>query len=398
MKFYVIGITDAPQPYFPPEVLEIIKQGRLFSGGKRHHELVARFLPEGAQWIDITVPLDAVFEKYQNNNDVVVFASGDPLFFGFANTIKHRLPEAEIVLYPAFNSLQTLAHRLVMPYHDMRIVSLTGRPWPEFDKALIERATKIGVLTDREHTPAAIAGRMLDYGYDGYTMHVGEHLGNPERERITTLSLQATLGQEFDYPNCLILTGNDLRPRHFGIPESEFVLLNGREKMITKMPIRLLTLQALELPRRRVMWDIGFCTGSVSIEARMQFPHVHIEAFECRPEGEALMCENSRRFGAPGISSHIGDFLDIDISRLPQPDAVFIGGHGGHLREIMQKVLTVLTPDGCIVMNSVTSAAVHTDSHLLFNEACEELGLTQETPMRIIINDNNPIAILKCRR
>ena len=398
MKFYVIGITDAPQPYFPPEVLEIIKQGRLFSGGKRHHELVARFLPEGAQWIDITVPLDAVFEKYQNNNDVVVFASGDPLFFGFANTIKHRLPEAEIVLYPAFNSLQTLAHRLVMPYHDMRIVSLTGRPWPEFDKALIERATKIGVLTDREHTPAAIAGRMLDYGYDGYTMHVGEHLGNPERERITTLSLQAALGQEFDYPNCLILTGNDLRPRHFGIPESEFVLLNGREKMITKMPVRLLTLQALELPRRRVMWDIGFCTGSVSIEARLQFPHVHIEAFECRPEGEALMRENSRRFGAPGISSHIGDFLDIDISRLPQPDAVFIGGHGGHLREIMQKVLTVLTPDGCIVMNSVTSAAVHTDSHLLFNEACEELGLTQETPMRIIINDNNPIAILKCRR
>lgn len=398
MKFYVIGITDAPQPFFPPEVLEIIKQGQLFSGGKRHHELVARFLPEGAQWIDITVPLDAVFEKYQNNNDVVVFASGDPLFFGFANTIKHRLPEAEIVLYPAFNSLQTLAHRLVMPYHDMRIVSLTGRPWPEFDKALIERATKIGVLTDREHTPAAIAGRMLDYGYDGYTMHVGEHLGNPEHERITTLSLQAALGQEFDYPNCLILTGNDLRPRHFGIPESEFVLLNGREKMITKMPVRLLTLQALELPRRRVMWDIGFCTGSVSIEARMQFPHVHIEAFECRPEGEALMHENSRRFGAPGISSHIGDFLDIDISRLPHPDAVFIGGHGGHLREIMQKVLTVLTPDGCIVMNSVTSAAVHTDSHLLFNEACEELGLTQEPPMRIIINDNNPISILKCRR
>lgn len=398
MKFFVIGITDAPQPYFPPEVQKIIKQGQLFSGGKRHHELVADFLPEGAQWIDITVPLDAVFEKYQNNNDVVVFASGDPLFFGFANTIKHRLPEAEIVLYPAFNSLQTLSHRLVMPYHDMRIVSLTGRPWPEFDKALIERATKIGVLTDREHTPAAIAGRMLDYGYDGYTMHVGEHLGNPECERIATLSLQAALGQEFDYPNCLILAGNDLRPRHFGIPESEFALLDGREKMITKMPIRLLTLQALELTRRQVMWDIGFCTGSVSIEARLQFPHVHIEAFECRPECEALMRENSRRFGAPGINCHIGDFLDIDISQLPHPDAVFIGGHGGHLKEIIKKVLKVLTPDGCIVMNSVTSAAVHTDSHRLFNEACEEFELTQEPPLRIIINDNNPIAILKCRR
>lgn len=398
MKFYVIGITDAPQPFFPPEVLEIIKQGQLFSGGKRHHEIVARFLPQGAQWIDITVPLDAVFEKYHNYNEVVIFASGDPLFFGFASTIKRRIPEAEIVLYPAFNSLQTLAHRLVLPYHDMRIVSLTGRPWPELDKALIERATKIGVLTDREHTPSSIAQRMLDYGYEGYTMHVGEHLGNPSRECITTLPLHEVLAHEFDYPNCLILTGNDLRSRYFGIPEGEFSLLNGRDKMITKMPVRLLTLQALELPRRRVMWDIGFCTGSVSIEARLQFPHVHIEAFECRPEGEALMRENSRRFGAPGISSHICDFLDADISQLPQPDAVFIGGHGGRLKEIMKKVLTVLTPDGCIVMNSVTSAAVHSDSHLLFNQACEELGLTQEPHMRIMINDNNPIVILKCRR
>ena len=168
--------------------------------------------------------------------------------------------------------------------------------------------------------------------------------------------------------------------------------------MITKMPVRLLTLQALELSRRQVMWDIGFCTGSVSIEARLQFPQLHIEAFECRPEGEALMRENSRRFGAPGINCHIGDFLETDISPLTRPDAVFIGGHGGLLKEIMKKVLTVLTTDGCIVMNSVTSAAVHTDSHRLFDEACEELGLTQEPPLHIVINDNNPIVILKCRR
>ena len=61
MKFIVIGITDNPQPFFPSEVLEIIRQGRVFSGGKRHHEIVAPFLPVDAQWIDITVPLDDVF-------------------------------------------------------------------------------------------------------------------------------------------------------------------------------------------------------------------------------------------------------------------------------------------------------------------------------------------------
>jgi len=110
------------------------------------------------------------------------------------------------------------------------------------------------------------------------------------------------------------------------------------------------------------------------------------------------MQENSQRFGAPGINWHIGDFLEADIDTLPRPDAVFIGGHSGHLKEIMARVLTVLTDDGCIVMNSVTSPMVHTNSQQLFNEACDELGLKQESPTRIILNDNNPIEILKCKR
>ena len=291
MKFYVIGISDAPRPYLPPEVISIICKGHVFSGGERHYRLVAPYLPEGSQWIEITTPMDAVFEQY--HDEVIVFASGDPLFFGFANTIKRKMPDAEIVLFPSFNSLQLLSHRLVMPYNDMRIVSLTGRPWPEFDKALIERAGKIGVLTDHEHTPASIASRMLEYGYNGYIMHVGEHLGNPNEERISTLTLEEAAEREFDYPNCLILVGNDPRPRYFGIPESEFALLHDREKMITKAPIRLLNLQALELPQKSAMWDIGFCTGSVSIEARLQFPDLHVEAFEVRPECESLIQENS---------------------------------------------------------------------------------------------------------
>ena len=159
----------------------------MFSGGVRHHEIVRSLLPEKADWIDIKVPLDEVFDRYRSydgRESIVVFASGDPLFFGFAVTIQNRLPDAQIRLYPSFNSLQLLAQNLLMPYHDMRIVSLTGRPWHEFDRALIESASKIGVLTDREHTPTTIARRMLEYGYDNYTMFVGERLGNTERQSI----------------------------------------------------------------------------------------------------------------------------------------------------------------------------------------------------------------------
>jgi len=403
MKFTVIGITDAPQPFFPPEVKGIIDDGRVFSGGKRHHEIMAPLLPEEAQWIDITAPIDAVFEQYAHHDGhIIVFASGDPLFFGFANTIKRELPEADVVLYPSFNSLQILAHRLVMPYHDLRVVSLTGRPWPALDQALIERTRKIGVLTDREHTPATIARRMLDYGYNYYMMHVGVHLGNPTREQVVSLTLEEATRKVFDHPNCLILSAGEMPPaRPFGLPDQQFDLLNNREKMITKMPIRLLTLQALGLSARHVFWDIGFCTGSVSIEARLQFPHLQVVAFEIRPECEELICHNSRRFGTPGIDVHIGDFLQTDTSHQFRPDAVFIGGHGGRLKEIMAKVHQVLQPDGCIVTNSVSSPVVQqmTDrrcSKDLFHEACQELGLREELPTHIQLNDYNPIDILKC--
>ena len=124
---------------------------------------------------------------------------------------------------------------------------------------------------------------------------IGEHLGHPEQERITTL--KKAVEQQFDYPNCVILQEEKANgygerstlPPH-PIPDHLFELLDGREKMITKAPIRWLTLAALELQNRQSMWDIGFCTGSVSIEAKLLFPHLHINAFEIRPEREDGSC------------------------------------------------------------------------------------------------------------
>ena len=84
LRFIVIGITDAPYPYFSPDVMEAIGKGRVFSGGRRHHEIVAGVLPAEAEWIDITVPLDNVFEKYKtyaspddphSSSAIIVFAS-----------------------------------------------------------------------------------------------------------------------------------------------------------------------------------------------------------------------------------------------------------------------------------------------------------------------------------
>ena len=389
-RFHVIGMTDDQSGTFSAEILQLMGRGKVFSGGKRHHEIVASLLPEDAVWIDITVPLDKVFSQYEAYAEIIVFASGDPLFFGFANTLKKRLPDAWMRVYPTFNSLQILAHRLVLPYHDMRTVSLTGRPWQNLDEALIRGDKLIGALTDREKTPSRIAARMLEYGYDNYRMTVGVHLGNKQAEEVHTLPLDEVIGREFGFPNCLILEQTYQRERLFGIPESSFYLLNGREKMITKSPIRLQALSMLDLHQKHTFWDIGFCTGSVSIEAKLQFPHLQIHAFECRPEGETLINLNTRKFGTPGIEYHIGDFMEQDLSDLPAPDAVFIGGHGGKLTEMLQKIDRYLLPGGCIVFNSVSENSLH-----IFREGIEAIDRRIDNEIGITVDSYNPITIIK---
>ena len=389
--FTVIGMTDEREVWFPPQVRDAIAAGRVFSGGKRHHEIVAPLLPADARWIDITVPLEAVFDQYESHPEVVVFASGDPLFFGIANTLRREFPAAELTVFPSFNSLQLLAHRMELAYADMCTVSLTGRPWDAFDRAVIRGERLIGALTDRHKTPAMIAARMLEYGYDNYRMTVGECLGNREAERVRSFaSLEEAAAAECTFPNCLILEQTRLRPHPFGLPEQDFALLDGRVNMITKMPIRLLTLSQLDLPRRTSFWDVGFCTGSVSIEARLQFPHLKITAFEIREAGRALMEQNARKFGAPGINALIGDFLEADLSELPAPDAVFIGGHGGRLVEMLRRIDRVLLPGGVIVFNAVSA-----QSQQLFREGIAATGRRITGEMNVTINQFNPITILK---
>lgn len=385
----IIGISDSREQWFAPNVARAISQGKVFSGGKRHHEIMHSMLPAGCRWIDITVPLADCFAEYALHEDIVIFASGDPLFYGFAATVQRECPECEIDVFPTFNSLQMLAHRMKLPYQDMHVVSLTGRPWDRLDEALISGERLIGLLTDRSKTPHSVWQRMQEYGYCNYTMTVGQDLGNEETERVEPYNPAHTYG----VPNCVILQKVADRPRPFGVLEQEFHLLDGRAKMITKMPIRLLSLSMLDLRNRRHMWDIGFCTGSVSIEAKLQFPHLSITAFEVREEGRELMLRNSRKFGTPGITAVIGDFLQQDVSHYPAPDAVFIGGHGGRLREMILRLKNVMAPGCCIVFNSVSE-----ESRRLFEDAAAEAGLTVTACTYMAIDNHNPIYIIKAQQ
>ena len=86
----------------------------------------------------------------------------------------------------------------------------------------------------------------------------------------------------------------------------------------------------------------------------------------------------------------IADFMECDLSRYPAPDAVFIGGHGGRLEEMVQMVFRHLRPGGCVVFNSVSD-----ESCKAFTAAVENCGRSMAESRRLHLDSYNPIMIMK---
>lgn len=392
MIFEVIGIGNR-SPRFSADLLELIAGHQIFSGGERHYELVKQLLPAGYSWIPVRSPLEKLYRAYSSADlPVVVFASGDPLFYGIANTLQQQFPGADIRCYPYFSSIQLLAHRARLNMNQLQSVSVHGRSWKGLDQLLISQAALIGVLTDQEKSPAAIASRLLRYGIRNYRLWVGEDLeGSKEQVRELTPELAANLTF---YPlNCLILERTERRQLSFGLPDGAFHGLEGRPGMITKMPVRLCTLHHLDLAEKKVLWDLGFCTGSLSIEAMLHFPHLEVHAFEKRAVCETIIAENQRKFGVPGISVHMGDFYSLDFSTLPCPDAVFIGGHGGRLPELLALIDQVISLGATIVINTVRE-----ESALVFRYFCGRMGWNLQDPLKLKVDSHHEITILKATK
>lgn len=392
MKITILGISNSV-PEFTRKEHILIQSVRHFAGGSRHHDLVASSLPERYKWQNIAVPLSNLYAEIKNSKkDWVIFASGDPLFYGIGITLKREFPDAEINILPDFNSLQLLAHRFELPYGEYQTISLTGRSFEKFDQALLQGADRLGILTDRKNTPKTIAQRMLHFGYSNYKMYYGECLGG-ESERVVKLSMEEALELNFAHPNCFYLEKTNTAIPQKNIPENEFEPLKGRPKMITKMPIRLSTLALMTLQNKKEFWDVGACTGSVSIEARLQSPHLKVTSFEIRPESEGIIRRNAQKFQTPGITLFIGDYVQTDKSRLEKPDAVFLGGYGGKMNQILNDIDLHLVNNGIIAFNSVSKK-----SHDSFIGWCQKHAYSIENKMQITVDEFNSITILIAKK
>ena len=386
IDFYLIGIGNHPTPKWGDEILSLIKKFTVFSGGKRHYELVKSYLPKNHKWIEISGKIDALIQQYKTVDvSIVVFASGDPFFYGFGNTLQRLLPNAQLKAFPYFNSIQLLCHKTQANYNNLTSISVHGRGWSALDEALINRNELIGVLTDNKKTPAVIAKRMLQYGFDNYSITIGEALDG-DTEHIEQLDLSTCTTRTHTTLNCVLLKQTAPKEKSFGISDTTFIPLPNRANMITKMPVRLSTVSALELQNKSIFWDIGSCTGSIAIEAKQHFPHLRIIAFEKRIACTDIIQQNTERFSTPGIDIIIDDFFHLNLDNFEIPDVVFIGGHGGRLKELIH-LIHQLNPAVRIVTNAVKESSTQ-----IYIEELTKLNYTINTSV-IQVNEHNKISI-----
>lgn len=390
MHFIVIGTANQTTHTIMPEALPLLTQHRVFSGGQRHYELVKALLPEQHTWITIKGGMVPLFEQYrQAGETVVIFASGDPLFYGMVQTIYKYAPQATLKVLPHFSSIQRLCAKIGQPYEQVRHASVHGRGWQELDAALIKNSPFIAVLTDTTRSPQAIAARMLQYSFHHYEMVVGEDLDG-QHENISSGTLKEMATRSFHPLNCVLL--RQVMPAKvlgMGIADQLFEGLPGRPNMITKRSVRLVTLSQLQLHAAATFWDIGSCTGAVAIEAKRMYADLRTYAFEIRPECETIIQHNMEQLAAPGIEVIMGDFYEQDHASLRSPDAVFIGGHGNRLDELVQIINQHINKGGRIVLN-----AVQASSRTQFIISATNVGWELQPEEVLQVNAHNPITIL----
>ncbi|WP_318357983.1 decarboxylating cobalt-precorrin-6B (C(15))-methyltransferase [Enterobacter sp.] len=180
------------------------------------------------------------------------------------------------------------------------------------------------------------------------------------------------------------------------------LFLRGEKVPMTKEPIRALALSRLALHRATHFIDIGAGTGSVSIEAALLNPSLAITAVERNPAALRLLEDNRLRFDCPNITILEG-VAPVSIPRLA--DAVFIGGSGGNLTQLIDWSLAQLHPGGRLVMTfilqeNLSAALTHLAACRVRALDCQQLQVSTLTALGTghYFKPNNPVFVISCEK
>jgi precorrin-6Y C5,15-methyltransferase (decarboxylating) len=372
LKCHIIGVLDNGVTGLSQETLALIREADLLVGNSRTLGLFSaeikpdcetRNLSEGFTRIPIWVA-----DALEQGKQAVVLATGDPLCHGIARYLIGKLGRKQCTVLPNTSILQQAFARLALPWQDARICSIHSKDMGEWHADAgpehglypllrqIRKQQLLAIFTSRENSPGRIA-RMLDAVSlaDEYEMAIAERLLLPDEQIYDFLSVKEIKDRQFGDPNVVILRPRTSRPAPvlFGHADEAYRQRKPDRGLITKREVRAVSLAQLQLRRDSIVWDIGAGSGSVGMEAARLCPDGFVFAMEKNAEDAAIIRHNQQQF-------HLTNYrltharAPQRLERWPDPNAIFIGGSGGELEQLIDIGLSRLQPEGRLVMNFIT--------------------------------------------
>jgi len=298
---------------------------------------------------------------------VVALATGDPLCHGIASWLTGKLGADGFAIIPAVSTLQLAFARFKTPWQDIRIStchSADAGEWfvgatPAHGLYKLMRAIalhpRVALFTGPDNNPARLARALITAGYgDDVKMSVACRLLLPDETIHRAMPAVDVAKMAFPEPNVVLVERQpDADRPTFGLEDLEYIQRSPEKGLITKQEARALSLAKLRLAPDAIVWDIGAGSGSVGLECARLAPHGHVWAIE-KNEGDAANARaNAERFRVGNYTLCEGKAPAL-LDGWPDPDAVFIGGSGGELGELIKLILGRLKAGGRLVMNFVT--------------------------------------------
>jgi len=367
----IIGVLDDGCRGLSAEALAHLACADLVIAGGRLLQSLADSPAAAAERWDLTGRLPEVAPTIARaqaaGRNVVVLATGDPLCHGIGGMLYDRLPAGSVQVLPNVSMLQLACARLGVAWQDARIASAHGRDAGEWRPGAdpshglypllqqLRQAALTLVLTSPANSPDRIARMLRQENLVGaYRMAVASRLSRPDESVSGWLSVDEAAGRTFAEPNVLLLRRQPCRSEAlFGLADHCFQQRKPDKGLITKREVRAVALARLALKADSIVWDIGAGSGSVGLEAARLCPAGHVYAVEKNPEDAANAWANKIALRVSNYSLLQAKAPD-GLAAWPDPDAVFIGGSGGELPELIGLCLARLRPGAWLVMSFAT--------------------------------------------
>lgn len=167
---------------------------------------------------------------------------------------------------------------------------------------------------------------------------------------------------------------------------------------MTKEEIRILSISKLNLEKNFKVLDIGAGTGSVSVQMSKICYEGQITAIERDKEAINLIDKNKQKFNAHNINIVEEEALQAVNSIHGEFDAIFIGGSGGNIEDIIIKYGEKLKADKNMVLNFITIdnvyRAMQTLENMKYDTDLIQISVSKGKGKSCMLVANNPIFIV----